>query len=619
MPAAGQHGEEDQVASGQAAALGGRSGDDSYKWVALANTTAAVFMSQLDGSIVLIALPAIFRGIHLDPLAPGNIAYLLWMIMGYRLVQAVLVVSVGRLGDMFGRVRIYNAGFMVFTVASVLLSFDPFDGGHGALWLIGWRMLQAVGGSMLVANSAAILTDAFPSDQRGFALGINQVAGLSGMFIGLVAGGLLAALDWRAVFWVNVPVGVFGTVWAYRKLRDTGHRGGGRIDWWGNITFAVGLSAILIAVTYGIQPHGGHAMGWTNPWVVTGLAGGVALLAAFVVIETKVAEPMFQLSLFRIRAFTAGNIASFAVSIARGGLQFMLIIWLQGIWLPLHGYHYSDTPLWCGIFLLPLTAGFLVSGPVAGSLSDRFGTRGIATAGMVVFGGSFIGLMLLPVDFGYWAFALLIAANGIGSGMFAAPNTSSIMSSVPDRYRGVASGMRSTFQNSGTALSIGVFFSLMIAGLASSLPETLTRGLQQQGVPHGIAHQVGTLPPVSSLFAAVLGVNPLQHLLAPSRVLSSLPAAAQQTITGREFFPDLISGPFHHGLVVVFAVAASLSLLAALVSLLRGGRYIHPAAAGELPKPTAEPPAPAGRALPASTALLVQDRGRGEDSAMPSS
>jgi MFS family permease len=557
--------------------------DDRYKWVALSNTTVAVFMSQLDGSIVLIALPAIFRGIHLDPLASGNVVYLLWMIMGYRLVQAVLVVTVGRFGDMFGRVRIYNAGFAVFTVASVLLSFDPFDGGHGALWLIGWRVLQAVGGSMLTANSAAILTDAFPRDQRGFALGINQVAGLSGQFIGLVAGGVLATLDWRAVFWVNVPVGVFATVWAYRKLRDNGERHRGRIDWWGNVTFAVGLGAILIAITNGIQPYRDNTMGWTNPAVFGLLAGGAVLLAAFVVIESKVAEPMIQLSLFRIRAFTAGNVAGFAVSIARGGLQFMLIIWLQGIWLPLHGYNYSDTPLWAGIFLLPMTAGFLISGPTAGFLSDRFGARGFATAGMVGFGGSFIGLMLLPVDFSYWGFALLIAANGVGSGMFSAPNSSSIMSSVPASQRGVASGMRSTFQNSGTALSIGVFFSLMIAGLASNLPKTLTSGLRHQGVPHVVAHHVGTLPPVSSLFAAVLGVNPLAHLLAASRVLSTLPAGAQQTITGREFFPNLISGPFHQGLVVVFAVAAGLALLAALASLLRGGRYEPPAAADELP------------------------------------
>jgi MFS family permease len=550
---------------------------DRYKWVALANTTASMFMATLDGSIVIIALPAIFRGIHLDPLSPGNISYLLWMIMGYRLVQAVLVVTVGRLGDMYGRVKIYNAGFVVFTVASILLSFDPFLGGGGADWLIGWRVLQAVGGSMLMANSAAILTDAFPADQRGFALGTNQIAGLAGQFVGLVAGGLLAAIDWRAVFWINVPVGIYGTIWAYLRLRDNGERHPARIDWWGNITFAVGLSAVLIAVTYGIQPYGGDTMGWTSPWVLAGLIGGVALLVVFTIIESRIAEPMFQLSLFKIRAFTAGNLAGLLVSIARGGMQFVLIIWLQGIWLPLHGYAYSDTPLWAGIFLLPLTAGFLVSGPVSGYLSDKFGTRGIATAGMAVFAGSFIGLMLLPVNFPYWAFALFIAANGIGSGMFASPNSSAIMGSVPARQRGAASGMRSTFQNSGTALSIGVVFSLMIAGLASSLPRTLTTGLQQQGVAHSVAQQIGSLPPVSSLFAAVLGVNPIERLLSGRHTLSALPAAHRAVLTGREFFPSLISAPFHHGLVVVFVVAAALSVLAGLASLLRGGRYVPPA------------------------------------------
>jgi MFS family permease len=430
---------------------------------------------------------------------------------------------------------------------------------------------------MLMANSAAILTDAFPADQRGFALGTNQIAGLAGQFVGLVAGGLLAAIDWRAVFWVNVPVGVYGTIWAYLRLRDSGERHPGRIDWWGNITFAVGLSAVLVAVTYGIQPYGGDTMGWANPWVLAGLIGGVALLAVFGIIETHIEEPMFQLSLFKIRAFTAGNLAGLLVSIARGGMQFVLIIWLQGIWLPLHGYAYSDTPLWAGIFLLPLTAGFLVSGPVSGYLSDRFGTRGIATAGMAVFAGSFIGLMVLPVNFPYWAFALFIAANGIGSGMFASPNSSAIMGSVPARQRGAASGMRSTFQNSGTALSIGVVFSLMIAGLASSLPRTLTTGLQQQGVAHSVAQQIGSLPPVSSLFAAVLGVNPIQRLLSGSHALSTLPATSRQVLTGREFFPNLISAPFHHGLVVVFVVAAALSVLAGLASLLRGGRYVPPA------------------------------------------
>ncbi len=568
--------------------------EERYRWVALSNTTAAVFMSALDGSIVIIALPAIFRGIRLDPLAAGNIIYLLWMIMGYRLVQAVLVVTLGRLGDMFGRVRIYNAGFVVFTAASILLSFDPFYGSRGALWLIGWRVLQAIGGSMLTANSAAILTDAFPADRRGFALGINQVAAIAGQFIGLLAGGVLAALDWRAVFWVNVPVGVFGTVWAYRKLRDNGERHRGRIDWWGNVTFAVGLGAVLIAITNGIQPYQHQSMGWTNPAVIGLLTGGILLLAAFAVIETKVADPMFQLSLFRIRAFTAGNVAGLAVAIARGGLQFMLIIWLQGIWLPLHGYNFSDTPLWAGIFLLPLTAGILISGPISGALSDRFGARGFASAGMAVFGASFIGLALLPVNFSYWAFALLTLANGIGGGMFAAPNSASVMSSVPARYRGAASGMRATYQNSGTALSIGVFFSLLIAGLASSLPHTLTAGLQHHGVPPAVAQHVGSLPPVSSLFAAVLGVNPVQHLLAANGVLATLPAASQQILTGRLFFPELISGPFHQGLLVVFAVATGLALIAGVASLLRGGRYIYPAIADELPPPVAkEAPHPA--------------------------
>jgi len=549
---------------------------DRYKWVALSNTTVAVFMATLDGSIVIISLPAIFRGIHLDPLAPGNIGYLLWMIMGYLLVQAVIVVTLGRLGDIYGRVRIYNAGFVIFSFASIMLSFDPFDGGHGAMWLIGWRLLQAFGGSMLTANSLAILTDAFPTNERGFALGVNQIAGIGGQFIGLIVGGLLAALDWRAVFWVNVPVGVFGTIWAYRMLRDNGERQPARIDWWGNVTFAVGLGAILIAITAGIQPYGHHTMGWTNPAIVGALVGGALLLAAFVAIERRVPEPMFELGLFRIRAFAAGNAASLAASIARGGLQFMLVIWLQGIWLPLHGYNYADTPLWAGIFMLPLTAGYFVSGPTAGVLSDRFGARGFATAGLLLFGASFIGLLLLPIDFPYWAFALLLAANGIGTGMFGAPNATAIMSSVPAKQRGAASGMRSTFQNSGALLSIGIFFSLMIVVLARSLPATLSAGLQRQGVPAGVAHRIATLPPVSSLFAAFLGANPMEQLLGPSGALAALPAANQRVLTGPTFFPQLIAAPFHEGLLVVFGLAAALAVLGALASFSRGGRYVHP-------------------------------------------
>ncbi len=546
---------------------------DRYKWVALSNTTLGVLIATIDGSIVIISLPAIFRGIGLDPLAPGNIGYLLWMILGYLLVSAVLVVALGRLGDMFGRVRMYNMGFAIFACASLALSLDPLKGGGGALWLIGFRIVQAFGGSMLTANSAAILTDAFPTRQRGMALGINQITALAGQFLGLLAGGLLATIDWRAVFWVSVPIGVVGTIWSYRSLRETGSRKPGRIDWVGNITFTAGAGALLAAITYGIQPYGGHPTGWSNPWVLGGLGGGVLLLAVFCVAETRIAEPMFRLGLFRIRAFAAGNLAALLTAIARGGLQFMLIIWLQGIWLPLHGYEFERTPLWAGIFMLPLTVGFLIAGPASGYLSDRFGARLFSTGGLLLVAAAFVGLLLLPVDFSYPAFAALLLLSGIGQGMFSAPNTSAIMGSVLPEQRGVASGMRSTFQNSGTALSIGLSFSLMISGLAGSLPTTLSTGLRAQGVPPGTAAQVAGLPPVSTLFATFLGNNPISHLLGPSGVLRTLPAHNVRTLTGTRFFPELVSGPFHHGLVTVFGVATAMSLIAALASVLRGRHH----------------------------------------------
>lgn len=546
-----------------------------YKWIALSNTTLGVLMATLDSSIVIIAMPAIFRGIGLDPLAPANIGYLLWMILGYLLVSAVLVVALGRLGDMFGRVRMYNFGFAVFSAASLALSLDPFVAERGALWLIGWRIVQAVGGAMLTANSAAILTDAFPASQRGMALGVNQITALAGQFLGLVAGGLLAAIDWRAVFWVSVPFGALGTIWSYRSLRELGARRRARIDWVGNLTFTAGTGAVLASITYGIQPYGGHPTGWTNPLVLGGLAAGVGLLVAFCIAETRIAEPMLNLALFRIRAFAAGNLAALLTAIARGGLQFMLIIWLQGIWLPLHGYNFEDTPLWAGIYMLPLTAGFLIAGPISGYLSDRFGARAFATSGLVLVAGAFLGLLALPVNFDYPTFAGLLLISGIGQGMFSAPNTSAIMSSVPAGQRGVASGMRSTFQNSGTALSIGVFFSLMITGLATSLPATLTAGLEGQGVPASVAAKVAHLPPVSTLFAAFLGNNPVGHLLSPSGVLGSLPAHNVAVLTGKEFFPELISGPFHHGLAIVFGAAACMAAVAAFASLLRGRRYFH--------------------------------------------
>jgi MFS family permease len=545
-----------------------------YKWVTLTNTTLGVLMATINSSIVIISLPAIFRGIGLNPLEPANVSYLLWMIMGYLLVSAVLVVTLGRLGDMYGRVKVYNLGFVVFTVASIALSVDPFHAGTGAMWIILWRVVQGVGGAMLFANSTAILTDAFPANQRGTALGINQVVAIAGSFLGLIIGGVLSEWDWRAVFWVSVPIGILGTIWSYRSLHELSERSHGKIDWPGNITFAVGLSVLLAGITYGIQPYGDSATGWGNPWVLGGVFGGIALLVTFCIIETRVAEPMFHLSLFRIRAFWAGNLAGLMASVGRGGLQFMLIIWLQGIWLPLHGFSFESTPLWAGIYLLPLTLGFLIAGPLSGFYSDRFGARWFATGGLLLVGATFIALLLIPVNFPYWLFALLVALNGVGSGLFSSPNTAAIMSSVPANQRGAASGMRGTFFNAGSALSIGVFFSLMIAGLASTLPDALNSGLRAQGVPADVAGQVAGLPPVGSLFAAFLGYNPIGALLGPSGVLDQ-PGVNAKVLTGQDFFPQLISGPFHSGLIVVFVAAAVMMVIGAAASLFRGKRYIH--------------------------------------------
>ncbi len=546
-----------------------------YKWLALSNTTLGMLAATVNASIVIISLPAIFRGIKLNPLTPGNVSYLLWMLMGYLVVSAVLVVTLGRLGDIYGRVKMYNAGFAIFALGALFLPFDPLTGPPGALWLIGFRVIQAFGGAMLMANAPAILTDAFPSNQRGTAMGINQVAGISGMFIGLILGGVLAAVDWRLVFIVSVPIGIIGTIWSYLSLREVGIRTPSRIDWLGNVTFAIGLIALLVGITYGLLPYGGHSMGWTSPLVLGGIFGGIAMLVVFCFVETRVAAPMFDLHLMRIRAFAAGISATLLASIARGGLQFMLIIWLQGIWLPLHGYDFKDTPLWAGIFLLPLTGGFVVSGPVSGWLSDKHGARWFASGGLLVSAAAFAGLLIIPTDFSYSAFAVLIFVAGAGMGLFSAPNAAGIMNSVPAKQRGAASGMLATFQNSGFVLSIGIFFTLMIAGLAATLPTTLTHGLAAQGVPHAIAFKIGSLPPVGSLFAAFLGYNPVAQLLGPTGILAHLPASHVTLLTGKVFFPQLISGPFHHGLNIVFVMAICLLIIASGVSLLRGGRYVH--------------------------------------------
>ncbi|MFT4088409.1 MAG: MFS transporter [Gordonia sp. (in: high G+C Gram-positive bacteria)] len=537
-----------------------------YKWIALSNTTLGMLMATINSSIVLIALPDIFKGIHLNPLEPANTSYLLWMMMGFLVVTAVLVVSFGRLGDMFGRARMYNMGFAIFTVSSIFLAITWFDGSEAALWLIFWRVVQGVGGAFLMANSSAILTDAFPARQRGLAMGINGVAAIAGSFLGLLVGGVLAPIEWRLIFLVSVPFGVIGTIWAYASLKDTGVRTKAKTDWWGNITFAVGLIAVLTALTYGIQPYKSSNMGWTNPWVLAALIGGIVVLAIFVVIETRVQSPLFNLALFKNRAFTFGNAANLMASIGRGGLQFILIIWLQGIWLPQHGYDYSQTPLWAGIYMVPMTLGFLVSAPVSGALSDRLGSRWFTSLGMLITAGTFVALIALPVDFDYWAFAAILLINGIGMGLFASPNRAEVMNSLPAESRGSGAGMMTTFQNAAMVLSIGIFFSLMIVGLSEHLPTSMYDGLTAGGMPHQAAESIAHLPTVGILFAAFLGYNPIQ--MVGGEALKSLPQASVDHLTGLDFFPHLISDPFADGLSAAFTFAAICCVLGAFFSLM---------------------------------------------------
>ena len=541
-----------------------------YKWIALSNTTLGVLMATINANIVLISLPAIFNGIHVNPLDSSNTNYLLWMLLGYMVVMATLLVTFGRISDMFGRVRMYNLGFAIFTVASILLFLTPSTGSAGALELIIFRVIQAVGGSFLFANSTAILTDAFPEGQRGMAMGINQVAAIVGSILGLILGGVLAAINWRFIFLVNVPFGIFGTVWAYLKLREVAHiNRDQKIDWIGNITFFVGLIVLLLGLTYGIEPYGSAATGWGNPFVIGAVVFGALLLALFVYIEMHVADPMFRLTLFKIRAFSIGNICNFLSGLARGGLQFMLIIWLQGIWLPLHGYSYADTPLWAGIYMLPMMIGMIIIGPISGFLSDRIGSKVLATAGLFVQVIGFLLFTLLPADFTYIWFALILVIMGLAQGLFSVPNTTSLMNSLPANQRGAGSGMNATATNVSMVVSMAVFFSIVTLGLAASLPATLSKGLTGAGLPALIADKIAHLPPIAALFAAFLGYNPMQTLI-PKAVLSQLPSASQTNLLGHSFFPTLISTPFMSGLHAAFYISAALCLVSGFVSLLRG-------------------------------------------------
>ena len=548
-----------------------------YKWVVLSNTTLGTFMASIDITIVEIALPAIFRGIAIDPFT--SFEYLLWILFGYSIVTATLLVTFGRISDIFGRVKLYNLGFLVYTVGSVLLYLTPNTGDLGAIELILFRIVQGIGGAFLFSNGAAIITDAFPLKERGKALGLNQLSFLAGSFVGLVLGGVLAVYDWRYVFLISVPFGAFGTAWSYWKLKELATiREGQRINVWGNITFGVGLTVFLIAITYGLLPYGTSTMGWGNPWVIAGLVCSVGLLVAFPFIETRVQDPMFRLDLFKRRAFSAGNFAAFLASISRGGVSLLVIIMLQAIWLPLHGINYEDTPLWAGIYMLPFTAGFLVMGPLSGYLSDKYGARGFSTTGMLITAVGYYLLSTFPYNFAYLSFAAVIFLMGFGMGMFASPNTASVMNSVPAEHRGSASGMRSTMQNTGSVIGLSILFTLVLLVLSRDLPSSLAAAASQTGAPQ-LSSALTQIPPTAAIFAAFLGYNPMGTVLnqLPSNLRNSLSPQTVAVLTGKVWFPTAIANAFMSSLGVALYFNVALAVVAAAASVLRGKRYVFEA------------------------------------------
>ncbi len=561
------------------ATAGGKALSPNYKWVALSNTTLGVVLGAMDGSIILISLPDIFKGLNVNPLLPSEIGNLLWMLMGYMVVTATLLVTLGRLADVRGRVRIYNLGFAIFSVGSILLYFVPemFPqlGDTAVLALIIFRLVQGVGAACLIANSTAILTDAFPPDRRGLALGINMVAALGGSLVGLLLGGVLAAISWRLVFLISVPFGVIGTIWAYLSLHDQSQRRtSAHFDILGNICLAGGLIFLLIGMTYGLLPYGTSTVGWSNPFVIGSVIVGIVLLFAFVFVETRARDPLFNLKLFKIRQFTVGSVAQFVVSITYGGLQLIFIIWLQGVWLPLHGYTFEQTPLWSAIYLIPLLVGYMIFGVTSGALTHRLSPRAVTTGAMLVLTGAFLVLQTFPANFNYTPFAVVLFVIGACFGTFSAPNTTSIMNSLPPQYRGVGSGMRSTFQFAGNPLSLSVYFTVMILALSASLPGAIHSGLVSAGIPEATATQVAGLPPTGALFAVFLGYNPMQTLLPPA-VIGQLSPAAQANLLGTSFFPGIISGSFIGALHEVFLFSAVLVFVAAILSALRGKRFIY--------------------------------------------
>ncbi len=469
------------------------------KWWTLSNTTIGTFMALLDSSIVLVSLPTIGR--ELPGTSPG---ILLWVVLSYTLVTTTLLLSFGRLSDMFGRVRLYTLGFAVFTVGSLAASLAQ----SGTDLLVA-RVVQGVGAGFLSATAAAILTDSFPANERGKALGINQVAAIFGSIMGLVLGGVLTTeFGWRSIFLVNVPIGIFGTFWALLQLREMHPREvGAKVDWSGNLAFGLGLTILLVAITIG------SLQGWTSPWVLTGLIAGPVLLGAFVGIERTAPNPMFDLTLLRIRTFLAGNLAAFLSALARGAFTFVMVFYFQGV--------LQVSAERAGILLLPLAAAFAVSGPLSGAISDRTGARYLGTAGLLISAVGFLLLVFFPTDGPYAYLAFAMALLGVGQGMFAAPNRAEVMSSVPADRRGIAAGTGTTFLNAGSLGSLALGFTV----LAGVIPLAALSNVFAGGAPGSPTDAGGFVNALHLLFGIALGltvVAAIVNVLRGSRATSPL-------------------------------------------------------------------------------------------------
>ena len=443
-----------------------------YKYTVLTNTTIGAFMSQLDGNIVLIALPTITRSLNASAFEA------LWVLMGYILMTAVLLLAFGRLADMYGKVRLYNLGFAIFTIGSGLCSLS-LNGGM----LVFFRLVQGVGAALIWANNAAILTDAFPPNERGRAIGVNLVAGISGSVVGLILGGILTvALGWQSIFWINLPIGAFATFWAYKKLRELGTVRHERIDLPGNVLFAGGLTAFLVGLTLG-------ALSGYTPLDVASMVVGLLMVGGFVYVELHSRTPLMDLTLFRIRAFSAGIFSNFLASIARSGVSLVLTIYFQGVLL--------YDAFRAGLALIPFAVAFVSLGPLSGYLSDKYGPRVFTTTGLTISSAGLIGLALIPSNVSYTVLAVLMVLVGAGGGMFVAPNISSIMSSAPVTRRGVASGMSATLVTTGALLSLSISFAVLATSIPINVLQAIFAGLS---LPSGAPSRDLFIGPMHTIF-----------------------------------------------------------------------------------------------------------------------